>query len=153
MNGAASMSSEVPGETPVGRSRFSSLIIAACALATACALAARQPQSANTNGSYKVVFAGAYEGRGNAAVGAQSVTITGQLIDQATGTKSNFVAPNLSLTNGRFRGSGKVGQATVTVSGRIEEPDGTLVKVARILANFSTPPGAAGRIVGEKDKP
>lgn len=113
---------------------------------------AAKPNPPGTNGAYKIVFAGAYEGRGNAAVGAKSVTITGQVTDATTGAKGNFIASNLSLDGGRFSGSGKVMGFTLQVSGRVEAADGGLVSVPRIMCNFCTSAGGNGRIVGQKKK-
>ena len=60
------------------------LIATAVALSAMFIVKAATAPDPNVLGSYKVLIRGDYVGDGNAAVGAKSVTITGQVTDSAS---------------------------------------------------------------------
>ena len=99
-------------------------------------------------GSYKILVRGDYTGDGNAAVGAQSVTINAKVKD-AAGNELHLVASSLKMENGRFHGTGKMGGTDVRVNGRVDPP-GNLLKAARLTATFGSTTEPTGRIVGDR---
>jgi hypothetical protein len=99
-----------------------------------------------TQGSYKLEFRGAFTGSGNAAVAATSVTIDG-LVRDASGNTGNLIAPNLTLRNGRFRGTGTAMGLPIILSGRVDPPADVL-RVSRLVCTYRTSQGRFGRIVG-----
>ena len=124
------------------------LIATAVALSAMFIVKAATAPDPNVLGSYKVLIRGDYAGDGNAAVGAKSVTITGQVTDSA-GNKVNFHAANLKMENGRFMGTGRIGGSDVRVNGRVDPP-GTSLKAARLTATFGNTTGPSGRIMGDR---
>src|SRR5688572_10647760 len=97
--------------------RFARVLIAAGALMIAC-LAAGPSQRVNSSlqGSYKITFAGALTGKGNAAVAAKSLTITGTVRDES-GNTSHFHAAHLTLSENGFSGTATAFGATVQIWG------------------------------------
>lgn len=107
---------------------------------------------AHDTGAYDVRVRGRYTGEGHAAVGAHSVTITARVKDE-DGNEGTLVAPNLRVQKGRFSGAGTIMGKSVTLSGRIDVPDGELVKVARLTCTYTTSDGQRGRAVGHRKGP
>jgi hypothetical protein len=99
---------------------------------------------AGTQGAYKVKCRGTVEGRGNAALGGQSLTLSLNL------TTGNLVVSGLPVNNGRFDGTAQFNGETVSVCGRIEAPDGHVVSTARICGSIAFPGGGYARFVGAR---
>jgi hypothetical protein len=109
---------------------------------------------AGTQGSYDIILGGELQGDGHAVVTPKAVHVNCKVVDRRTGQKGTLKANNLTLDDGRFNGTGTVFGQTVTVSGRVEAPDGTTVKAARLMCNYAiTGGGGAGRIVGQRKGP
>jgi hypothetical protein len=107
------------------------------------------PPPQGTTGGYKIIVRGSYEGKGIAAVGANSVTVNVELKNTKTGATGRLIAPNLKMSDGRFTGKGNLGALTVTVSGRVDAPDGSIVTKARIMGSFEVSDGLHGKFAGE----
>lgn len=121
------------------------------AIASSAVLRGQVDPSPRINGAYKVTARGAYEGSGNAAVGAKAVTLTLHLKNVETGEAGTLVAPNMEMSEGRFKGTGSLGAVTVAISGRVDPADGGVVKRARITATFAMSNGLHGRFFGERN--
>src|SRR5437763_1417869 len=104
----------------------------------------------NFNGSYKITFAGALTGDGNAAVGANNVNINAPQLKDAYGNDAHLIAPGLDLTNGRFNGTGTFNGQTCQISGRVEAPDNQTLFVARFSALITLADGPHGRAIGSR---
>ena len=102
-------------------------------------------------GNYKVSSRGDYSGEGHAAVGANSVNLQLQLINPETGISGNLHIPHMVVKDGRFKGTGTFAGRTVSVSGRVDAPDGRVVKKARLMGTISISDGTYCRVVGERE--
>jgi hypothetical protein len=118
-------------------------------------LAAKSGQNSAVFGRYEVTFKGQYQGTGAAHVITKKVVfIRGDLLDGKKGGAGRFLVVNLPLSDdGRFSGDGTFTdnagkKVDVTVVGRVEPPDGVIIKKARIICTFTTAAGEAGRIYG-----
>jgi hypothetical protein len=138
--------------TPVMKSTFQTILIAVLALGVWVTPALAKPGGPNgTQGLYSIVFAGGFTGEGHATVNKLKVAqIHGKVTDAATGATGFFKADNLDLDNGHFTGTGTVMGVQVTISGRVESPDGKIVLTPRITCTFTTTSGVGGRICGQK---
>jgi hypothetical protein len=135
-------------ETMRPPARFVLILLAIAAVAPAIAAAAPGPPP-KTTGAYDVNVRGYYTGTGHAAVGAKSITITVRVKDEA-GNAGNLVVPSLRIEDGRFSGTGTIMGKPVTLSGRIDAPDGEVVKAARLTCTLGTLDGKHARVVGSK---
>jgi hypothetical protein len=106
-----------------------------------------------TNGAYKVICGGSYEGTGTAAVGAQNVNVVLHLTNPETGVSGTLHISNMAMDNGRFSGTGTFAGKSVTLSGRVEAPDGQVVTKARICGTFAISDGLHGRFAGNRNGP
>jgi hypothetical protein len=106
-----------------------------------------------TKGAYDLTFAGGYTGTGNGTVAAKSVTIIGHVVNAKTGASGTLVASNLPLYDGRFAGTGRVLGLDVTLCGRVQAADGTLVTVPCIFCNVSTSASEYCRVLGQRKGP
>lgn len=127
--------------------------LAYVALATTGTALAGPGGPAGTNGAYKLICRGSYEGTGNAAVGASNVNVVLHLTNPDTGVSGTLHASNLTLDNGRFSGTGTFAGNSVTISGRVEAPDGQVVTTARIMGTFEVSDGLHGRFAGARNGP
>jgi len=124
--------------------------IGACLLAIAAGplspVQAPQPPDL-TVGAYEVTVAGHFKGKGTAAVGVGTITISVP-VRQQDGQSGTLVVANLPLNKGRFSGQGTVLGRPVTISGRLDPPDGKILKRARLSATFLTVENRGGRLSG-----
>ena len=102
------------------------------------------------NGKYTVTFAGDLTGQGKAVVTPKKVKIDGTFVDEQGNNVKFSSQLDIDASSYRFQGSGSVGAAAATISGRLDADDKTLKK-CRIVATYLTDDGKAGRIVGAKD--
>jgi hypothetical protein len=124
--------------------RLAFLIIFTCAFWVKPGWAA-PPNS--TVGAYRLIFRGCFSGTGNGVVTPNSVMVRGKLFDE-NGNRINFVAPNLTLENGRFHDVVSVAGMTVKITGRVDPGGGSLRK-ARLVCTFSVAGTRFGRVAGE----
>jgi hypothetical protein len=103
-----------------------------------------------TLGAYKVEIRGAFSGRGTAAVGAQSVTVNGQVRDES-GNVSHLVAPGIPIIGGRFDGNGTIAGISVRVCGRIDPPS-EVTTGPRLSMQIDGPQQRASRAVGTRSR-
>lgn len=108
-------------------------------------------------GMYEVQTVGYYRGSGMAVVaGADGsrVNITLPRVEGENGEVGTLAATNLAMENGRFRGTGTLRGRSIAIWGRVDLPDGEIVKVARFSASYSERISETvvrrGRIIGHR---
>jgi hypothetical protein len=110
-----------------------------------------RPSSTRVTGSYELVFAGYFNGRGNGNANPKFVIITGQVADDA-GASGNFQAKctrNGNLFSGTA--SGPSG-GTITIKGRLDPPSKALPK-PRLSFTYIASNGNTGRGAGVRRGP
>jgi hypothetical protein len=108
------------------------------------------PPPPSVVGAYEVRIGGYYTGTGTAAVGSV-VNINVPRIEGEGGETGTLVVTNLELRNGRFRGTGTIAGRTITIAGRVDPPDGRVLKTARLSATFIiSGEERGGRIIGHR---
>jgi hypothetical protein len=102
----------------------------------------RTRQSRSLNGTYTLVLAGAYSGKGTAKVSENTLAITATVTapDGSTGT---LTGASLTINGPYFAGNATVIGKTIQISGRLDAE-----KASRLIADFKDPAGKPGRIVG-----
>jgi hypothetical protein len=138
------------------RKRFILLLVTLASVGALVApLAAKSGQNTAVFGHYDVTFKGQYQGAGIAHVVTRKVIfIRGDLLDNQKGAAGLFRVVNLPLSDdGHFSGKGTFtdtagAKVEVNVIGRVEPPDGVVIKRARLICTFTTATGEAGRIYG-----
>ena len=109
---------------------------------------AAAPGSKNdTNGAYRVVFKGCYNGTGKAVVTPKSVMIKASLLDEK-GESVDFDVQKIAVENHRFSDDVNVGGHIINISGRVDPGGGALFK-ARITFTFGAQEVGYGRATGE----
>ena len=119
------------------------------ALLMVCATADAKPGSRpGTKGKYDMVFYGSFKGTGQAKINPAHLTLDADLTSD-TGPAGKLSVPKMQVNDGRFDGTGTLGGQPVDVSGRVDAPEGGIVKVARISVTLRTPDGRVSRGFGE----
>ncbi|MDB5327075.1 MAG: hypothetical protein JWM57_2644 [Phycisphaerales bacterium] len=119
------------------------------ALLMLCATAVAKPGSRpGTKGKYDLVFYGSFKGTGTAKINPAHLTLDADLTSD-TGPAGKLDVPKLQIDDGRFNGTGTLGGQPVDVSGRVDAPEGGIVKIARISVTLRTPDGRVSRGFGE----
>lgn len=103
-------------------------------------------------GGYSIRIAGSYTGTGRAAVTPATITVTARVTNES-GETGTLVARNLPLTKGRFSGTGSILGVRTKVFGRLDAPDGKVVKVARLTCTLIDTNGRGARVVGHRIAP
>jgi hypothetical protein len=101
------------------------------------------------NGSYQVIVSGFYKGEGHVAVGAGSVNINVRVTSES-GQQGRLHAPRLVRDGNYFSGQGTLLGHTVTLTGRLEPPDGQVVLVSRLSCHLEVSDGHYGLIAGQR---
>jgi len=102
----------------------------------------------DTNGAYRLIFKGCYNGTGMGMVTPNFVTLRGDnLVDEA-GKPVDFTAQKLDVQNHRFHGAISAGGTIVVISGRVD-PSGGALKKARLICTFEAVGVGFGRVAGE----
>lgn len=106
-------------------------------------------RSDRLNGSYKVTIRGAFTGEGTAAVGNRNVNINIPQARDAAGNRVHLHVRGALDAKGKFKATGTLRGAAVTVEGRIDPPGG-VVRKARLGADYEAGE-LRGRIMGERN--
>ena len=102
------------------------------------------------NGDYNVVVGGMFKGRGVARIGANNISIDGDITD-TNGINGEYNVKTSIMTENRFAGIGTVMGQRARFTGRVDTPDDKrekAIKGTRITATFKTDDGRYGRIIG-----
>ena len=105
------------------------------------------PGNNDTNGSYRVVFKGVYNGIGKAMVTPRMVMIRATLVDEK-GNDVDFTVPRIPVENLRFHDDVAINGAIINIAGRVDPSGGALLK-ARISFTFGAPSVGYGRATGD----
>ena len=101
-------------------------------------------------GSYQATARGSYQGEARVIVSSQSVDVHLRLENTESGVSGTVELTRLPLKRNHFRGTGSLSGLTVTVSGRVDAPDGRVVTKARVLGTIKVSDGRHGRFAGER---
>ena len=107
---------------------------------------AAPPGNNDTNGSYRVVFKGCYNGIGKATVTPRMVKIQASLVDEK-GNDIDFTVQKILVENQRFFDDVTVAGTTISIAGRVD-PSGGALRKARISFTFGSPTVGYGRATG-----
>jgi hypothetical protein len=105
----------------------------------------RTRQTQSLNGSYTIIVAGAYNGKGTAKVNENSMVIEAN-ITGPDGTAGTLTSGKLLVDGPYFVGTATVVGKTVQISGRLDA-----LNASRVIADFKDASGKTGRIVGTLD--
>jgi hypothetical protein len=101
----------------------------------------RRPPRSN-DGAYALRISGYYRGSGTASVTRQAVSITADVKTEG-GTAATLKAESLVIDGTYFSGEGTVGDAKVTITGRLDA-----ARISRLVASYKAGDSHRGRIVG-----